>query len=63
MKDNFFVNTLFLMLTFKCFQAKGACIGDVFLASEVAFHDRRIPIPVSNAITRTLIKVGRELIA
>ncbi|KAK3028640.1 hypothetical protein RJ639_037820 [Escallonia herrerae] len=26
--------------------AKGACIGDVFLASDVAFHDRRIPIPV-----------------
>lgn len=29
------------------FQAKGAGIGDVFLASECAFHDRRIPIPVS----------------
>ncbi|XP_009621337.1 5'-methylthioadenosine/S-adenosylhomocysteine nucleosidase [Nicotiana tabacum] len=28
------------------FGAKGASIGDVFLASEVAFHDRRIPIPV-----------------
>lgn len=28
------------------FKAKGACIGDVYLASEVAFHDRRIPIPV-----------------
>lgn len=28
------------------FKAKGACIGDVFLASSVAFHDRRIPIPV-----------------
>ncbi|XP_021753150.1 5'-methylthioadenosine/S-adenosylhomocysteine nucleosidase 1-like [Chenopodium quinoa] len=28
------------------FKAKGAGIGDVFLASEVAFHDRRIPIPV-----------------
>ncbi|KAK2981543.1 hypothetical protein RJ640_024856, partial [Escallonia rubra] len=27
------------------FKAKGACIGDVFLASDVAFHDRRIPIP------------------
>ncbi|EOX97777.1 5'-methylthioadenosine/S-adenosylhomocysteine nucleosidase 1 isoform 2 [Theobroma cacao] len=26
--------------------AKGAGIGDVFLASHVAFHDRRIPIPV-----------------
>lgn len=28
------------------FKVKGACIGDVFLASDVAFHDRRIPIPV-----------------
>ncbi|TVU13038.1 hypothetical protein EJB05_46712 [Eragrostis curvula] len=28
------------------FKAKGANIGDVFLASDVAFHDRRIPIPV-----------------
>uniref|UniRef100_A0A0D9WKZ4 TF-B3 domain-containing protein n=1 Tax=Leersia perrieri TaxID=77586 RepID=A0A0D9WKZ4_9ORYZ len=28
------------------FKAKGAGIGDVFLASDVAFHDRRIPIPV-----------------
>ncbi|KAF9619192.1 hypothetical protein IFM89_005746 [Coptis chinensis] len=28
------------------FKAKGACIGDVFLVSGVAFHDRRIPIPV-----------------
>ncbi|XP_047252565.1 5'-methylthioadenosine/S-adenosylhomocysteine nucleosidase-like [Capsicum annuum] len=28
------------------FGAKGASIGDVFLSSEVAFHDRRIPIPV-----------------
>lgn len=28
------------------FKAKGAGIGDVFLASECAFHDRRIPIPV-----------------
>ncbi|KAF3641991.1 5'-methylthioadenosine/S-adenosylhomocysteine nucleosidase 1 [Capsicum annuum] len=27
------------------FGAKGASIGDVFLSSEVAFHDRRIPIP------------------
>ncbi|KAJ0538284.1 putative methylthioadenosine nucleosidase [Helianthus annuus] len=26
--------------------AKGASIGDVYLACEVAFHDRRIPIPV-----------------
>lgn len=28
------------------FKAKGASIGDVFLASHAAFHDRRIPIPV-----------------
>lgn len=28
------------------FGAKGASIGDVFLPGEVAFHDRRIPIPV-----------------
>ncbi|XP_074563393.1 5'-methylthioadenosine/S-adenosylhomocysteine nucleosidase-like isoform X2 [Curcuma longa] len=28
------------------FQAKGASIIDVYLASDVAFHDRRIPIPV-----------------
>ncbi|XP_051132781.1 5'-methylthioadenosine/S-adenosylhomocysteine nucleosidase [Andrographis paniculata] len=28
------------------FKAKGASIGDVFLVSDVAFHDRRIPIPV-----------------
>uniref|UniRef100_A0A2P2L7E7 Phosphorylase family protein n=1 Tax=Rhizophora mucronata TaxID=61149 RepID=A0A2P2L7E7_RHIMU len=28
------------------FKAKGACIGDVFLVSDAAFHDRRIPIPV-----------------
>jgi 5'-methylthioadenosine nucleosidase len=28
------------------FKAKGASVKDVFLASDVAFHDRRIPIPV-----------------
>ncbi|KAL7098861.1 hypothetical protein ACP275_09G045200 [Erythranthe tilingii] len=28
------------------FKAKGASVGDVYLASDVAFHDRRIPIPV-----------------
>nr|CAD1831031.1 unnamed protein product [Ananas comosus var. bracteatus] len=28
------------------FKAKGACVGDVYIASDVAFHDRRIPIPV-----------------
>ncbi|KAM0935677.1 putative methylthioadenosine nucleosidase [Dioscorea sansibarensis] len=28
------------------FKAKGACISDVYLASDVSFHDRRIPIPI-----------------
>ncbi|KAF5443828.1 hypothetical protein F2P56_036354, partial [Juglans regia] len=28
------------------FKAKGAAVGDVFVASDCAFHDRRIPIPV-----------------
>ncbi|KAF9611781.1 hypothetical protein IFM89_034979 [Coptis chinensis] len=28
------------------FKAKGACFGDVFLVSGVAFHDRRTPIPI-----------------
>ncbi|KAF7039627.1 hypothetical protein CFC21_049588 [Triticum aestivum] len=28
------------------FKAKGAGVGDVFLKSDVVFHDRRIPIPV-----------------
>ncbi|XP_054779207.1 5'-methylthioadenosine/S-adenosylhomocysteine nucleosidase-like [Prosopis cineraria] len=28
------------------FKAKGASIGDVFIISDCAFHDRRIPIPV-----------------
>ncbi|EFJ26268.1 hypothetical protein SELMODRAFT_98535, partial [Selaginella moellendorffii] len=28
------------------FKAKGACVGDVFLATQVAYHDRRIPIPI-----------------
>ncbi|KAJ1415958.1 Nucleoside phosphorylase domain [Sesbania bispinosa] len=28
------------------FKAKGASIGDIFIASDGAFHDRRIPIPV-----------------
>ncbi|KMZ64192.1 5'-methylthioadenosine/S-adenosylhomocysteine nucleosidase [Zostera marina] len=28
------------------FKAKGADIGDVYIVSEVAFHDRRIPIPI-----------------
>ncbi|KAL2937243.1 5'-methylthioadenosine/S-adenosylhomocysteine nucleosidase 1 [Bienertia sinuspersici] len=55
------------------FKAKGAAIGDVFLASEVAFHDRRIPIPVfdlygvglrqafsaSNILKELNLKIGR----
>ncbi|KAF7032546.1 hypothetical protein CFC21_043705 [Triticum aestivum] len=32
--------------TASCFKAKGAGMGDVFLASDVVFHDRRVPIPV-----------------
>ncbi|KAJ6824676.1 putative 5'-methylthioadenosine/S-adenosylhomocysteine nucleosidase 2 [Iris pallida] len=28
------------------FKAKGANVGDVYVASDAAFHDRRIPIPV-----------------
>lgn len=28
------------------FKAKGASVGDVYVASDAAFHDRRIPIPV-----------------
>ena len=31
------------------FKARGACIGDVFLATGFANHDRRIPIPVCAA--------------
>ena len=30
------------------FKAKGAAIGDVFMATAFANHDRRIPIPVSH---------------
>jgi 5'-methylthioadenosine nucleosidase len=29
------------------FKARGATVGDIFIASHSAFHDRRIPIPVS----------------
>lgn len=36
----------FIFDTLTYFQAKGASIGDVYISSEVAFHDRRIPIPV-----------------
>ncbi|PNY12054.1 5-methylthioadenosine s-adenosylhomocysteine nucleosidase 1-like protein [Trifolium pratense] len=28
------------------FKARGASVGDIFIASDCAFHDRRIPIPV-----------------
>jgi hypothetical protein len=34
------------VICFGLWQAKGACIGDVFVATEFANHDRRIPIPV-----------------
>ncbi|KAG5526757.1 hypothetical protein RHGRI_032873 [Rhododendron griersonianum] len=55
------------------FKAKGAAISDIFLASEVAFHDRRIPIPIldlygvglrqafstPNLLKRLSLKVGK----
>ncbi|EOA17803.1 hypothetical protein CARUB_v10006197mg [Capsella rubella] len=55
------------------FKAKGACISDVYVVSSVAFHDRRIPVPVldiygvgmrkafptPNLIKELNLKVGR----
>ncbi|CAB80201.1 putative protein [Arabidopsis thaliana] len=55
------------------FKAKGACISDVYVVSTVAFHDRRIPVPVldiygvgmrntfptPNLIKELNLKVGR----
>ncbi|CAN8327630.1 unnamed protein product [Cochlearia groenlandica] len=55
------------------FKAKGASIGDVYVVSDVAFHDRRIPVPVldlygvgmrksfptPNLIKELNLKVGR----
>ncbi|XP_050235104.1 5'-methylthioadenosine nucleosidase-like isoform X2 [Mercurialis annua] len=55
------------------FKAKGASVGDVFLISDIAFHDRRIPIPVfdlygvclrqayttSNLLKELNLKVGK----
>ncbi|KAL1215704.1 5'-methylthioadenosine/S-adenosylhomocysteine nucleosidase [Cardamine amara subsp. amara] len=55
------------------FKAKGASIGDVYIVSTVAFHDRRIPVPVldlygvgmrnafptPNLIKELNLKVGR----
>ncbi|XP_010447030.1 PREDICTED: 5'-methylthioadenosine/S-adenosylhomocysteine nucleosidase 2 isoform X2 [Camelina sativa] len=55
------------------FRAKGACISDVYVVSTVAFHDRRIPVPVldlygvgmrkafptPNLIKELNLKVGR----
>ncbi|CAH8274304.1 unnamed protein product [Arabidopsis lyrata] len=55
------------------FKAKGACISDVYVVSTVAFHDRRIPVPVldlygvgmrkafptPNLIKELSLKVGR----
>ncbi|KAG0502162.1 hypothetical protein HPP92_002234 [Vanilla planifolia] len=55
------------------FKAKGASVGGVYLASDVAFHDRRIPIPVfdlygigarstfstSNLVKELDLKVGK----
>ena len=40
-----------IVLIVECFQAKGASIGDIFIISGCAFHDRRIPIPVSVIIS------------
>lgn len=55
-----------LRFILRCFQAKGACVGDVFLATDVAFHDRRIPIPVSFSCIQFssfwyLVNVARHL--
>ncbi|CAN0899374.1 5'-methylthioadenosine/S-adenosylhomocysteine nucleosidase [Linum grandiflorum] len=33
------------------FKAKGAGVGDVYLVCDVAFHDRRIPIPIGKLST------------
>ncbi|KAG7540348.1 Nucleoside phosphorylase superfamily [Arabidopsis thaliana x Arabidopsis arenosa] len=55
------------------FKDKGACISDVYVVSTVAFHDRRIPVPVldiygvgmrkafptPNLIKELNLKVGR----
>ncbi|ESQ53633.1 hypothetical protein EUTSA_v10026821mg [Eutrema salsugineum] len=55
------------------FKAKGASIGDVYIVSSAAFHDRRIPVPVldlygvgmrkafptPNLIKELNLKVGR----
>ncbi|KAK3010542.1 hypothetical protein RJ639_011445 [Escallonia herrerae] len=42
------------------FKAKGACIGDAFLASDVAFHDRRIPIPWAHGVKEEGVKDYEE---
>ncbi len=39
------------------FKAKGAAIGDVFLATAFANHDRRIPIPVSRSMRFWIVNV------
>nr|KJB32623.1 hypothetical protein B456_005G251900 [Gossypium raimondii] len=44
------------------FKEKGAAIGDVFLVSHVAFHDRRIPIPTystPNLLKALNLKTGK----
>lgn len=44
------------------FQSKGAAIGDVFLATGFANHDRRIPIPVRCSLFAFLaIECGKRL--
>ncbi|XP_038984849.1 5'-methylthioadenosine/S-adenosylhomocysteine nucleosidase-like isoform X3 [Phoenix dactylifera] len=40
------------------FKAKGACVADVYLVSNVAFHDRRIPIHVIFFCVNYLYGIG-----
>ncbi|OEL17337.1 5'-methylthioadenosine/S-adenosylhomocysteine nucleosidase 2 [Dichanthelium oligosanthes] len=42
------------------FKARGASIKDVFLASDVAFHDRRIPIPLGKLSTGDSLDMSPE---
>lgn len=41
------INIIFDFFFVVLFQAKGASICDVYIVSSSAFHDRRIPVPVS----------------
>ena len=42
------------------FKAKGAAIGDLFLATAFANHDRRIPIPVSHQTSVPGLPLGTK---